>query len=568
MKTQSSSVSRSSVLILLSALLPCLVLPQIAGAAPYGSVQNRADNNPGVQLNRAREYMERERVLKQIEEDRASRKEKVQRTMDKPFQETAKEISFVLKKVHLNTSAVLSQETLDALIAPYLNRQVSLNDLYALVEEINALYAEKGYATCRAILPPQRIHDGEVTIKLIEGKTGHIIIQGNEHTRESYIKDRVPLGAGDIANIHELNRSLLRFNGSNDVQMRMMMKAGEEPGTTDYEIQLIEPPENQTISLYVDNAGYENNGRWRAGVLYSNRSLTGHRDHLNMNYLHSEGSDVFGGAYSLPINTYGTRLEVNYGANSTEIVDGWMEPLGVKGHASSYGAALRHPLIVDEDMRIETGLEYQHQESTTSIFVKSSNRQKWIDDKTSRVIPYVSFTHYSDNTVLYHRHGIDFGHYKNIDGDTKDYEIYNLDSLFYWKFSDGQMFQARITGQEAFTDYLPSSDKFYLGGVSSVRGYEESLISGDSGVSGSLEYSHSLSSLLTGLNVYGFLDAGTVWGDSAYGDKTLVGAGFGFRYALKDWANLDIGLGVPLKRTINDDEQDRGRLHFMLSATY
>ena len=431
MKTQSSSVSRSSVLILLSALLPCLVLPQIAGAAPYGSVQNRADNNPGVQLNRAREYMERERVLKQIEEDRASRKEKVQRAMDKPFQETAKEISFELKKVHLNTSAVLSQETLDALIAPYLNRQVSLNDLYALVEEINALYAEKGYATCRAILPPQRIHDGEVTIKLIEGKTGHIIIQGNEHTRESYIKDRVPLGAGDIANIHELNRSLLRFNGSNDVQMRMMMKAGEEPGTTDYEIQLIEPPENQTISLYVDNAGYENNGRWRAGVLYSNRSLTGHRDHLNMNYLHSEGSDVFGGAYSLPINTYGTRLEVNYGANSTEIVDGWMEPLGVKGHASSYGAALRHPLIVDEDMRIETGLEYQHQESTTSIFVKSSNRQKWIDDKTSRVIPYVSFTHYSDNTVLYHRHGIDFGHYKNIDGDTKDYEIYNLDSLFY-----------------------------------------------------------------------------------------------------------------------------------------
>ena len=130
------------------------------------------------------------------------------------------------------------------------------------------------------------------------------------------------------------------------------------------------------------------------------------------------------------------------------------------------------------------------------------------------------------------------------------------------------MIQARLTGQEAFTSYLSSSDKFYLGGVSSVRGYEESLVSGDSGVSGSVEYSHPLNGLMTGLSAYAFLDAGTVWGDSAYGDKTLVGTGFGFRYALKDWLNVDVGMGVPLKRTINDDQQDQARLHFMLSATY
>ncbi|MBR5999959.1 MAG: ShlB/FhaC/HecB family hemolysin secretion/activation protein, partial [Oxalobacter sp.] len=261
-------------------------------------------------------------------------------------------------------------------------------------------------------------------------------------------------------------------------------------------------------------------------------------------------------------------LDVNYSANSTEVVDGWLDKLGVKGHASSYGAALRHPLIVDEDIRVETGLEWQHQESMTSLFVKTSNRQKWIDDRTTRIVPYVSFTHYGENTVLYHRHGVNFGHYKNIDGDTKDYEIYNLDGLFYWKFGDGQMIQTRLTGQEAFTNYLSSAEKFYLGGVSSVRGYEESLISGDSGLSGSVEYSHPLTSWVNGLSANAILDAGTVWGDSAYGDKTLVGAGFGFRYSLKNWLNVDIGMGVPLKRTINDDQQDQARLHFMLSATY
>ncbi len=514
--------------------------------------------------------MERQRVLRQIQEDQATRKEKVQGAEDKPFEADAKNITFELKKVTFvpASSNVLPQEDLDRVMAPYMNRKVTLDDLYALVEDINKLYAEKGFATCRAILPPQRIHAGEVQIKFLEGKVGNITIQGNEHTRETYIRDRVSLQSGAVANIQDLNKELRRFNGSNDAQMRIMMKAGEEAGTTDYEIQLIEPEKNQTISLYVDNAGYENNGRWRAGLLYNNRSLTGHRDHLNINYLHSEGSDIFGGSYSLPINTYGTRLDVHYSANSTEVVDGWMDKLGVKGHASSYGAALRHPLVVDEDIRIETGLEWQNQESTTSLFVKYSNRQKWINDKTTRIVPYVSFTHYGDNTVLYHRHGVNFGHYKNIDSDTKNYEIYNLDGLFYWKFGDGQMLSTRLTGQEAFTNYLSSAEKFYLGGVSSVRGYEESLISGDSGVSGSIEYSHPLTSWVNGLSAYAFLDAGTVWGDSAYGDKTLVGAGFGFRYSLKNWLNVDIGMGVPLKRTINDDQQDQARLHFMLSATY
>jgi hemolysin activation/secretion protein len=566
-QTPSFALTRSAILL---SLATCLTLPQLASAAPILPAPDRASSNPGAELNRAREYMERQRVLRQIQEDQASRKEKVQGAEDKPFDADAKGITFELKKVTFvpASSSVLPQEDLDRVMAPYMNRKVTLDDLYALVEDINKLYAEKGFATCRAVLPPQRIHAGEVQIKLLEGKVGNITIQGNEHTRESYIRDRVSLQTGEVANIQELNKELRRFNGSNDAQMRIMMKAGEEAGTTDYDIQLIEPEKNQTISLYVDNAGYENNGRWRAGLLYSNRSLTGHRDHLNINYLHSEGSDIFGGAYSLPINTYGTRLDVNYSANSTEVVNGWMDKLGVKGHASSYGAALRHPLIVDEDIRVETGLEWQHQESMTSLFVKTSNRQKWIDDRTTRIVPYVSFTHYGDNTVLYHRHGVNFGHYKNIDGDTKDYEIYNLDGLFYWKFGDGQMIQTRLTGQEAFTNYLSSAEKFYLGGVSSVRGYEESLISGDSGLSGSVEYSHPLTSWVNGLSAYAFLDAGTVWGDSAYGDKTLVGAGFGFRYSLKNWLNVDIGMGVPLKRTINDDQQDQARLHFMLSATY
>mgnify|MGYP007127280919 CR=1 FL=1 len=39
----------------------------------------------------------------------------------------------------------------------------------------------------------------------------------------------------------ELNDDLLRFNATNDVQLRITMHAGAEPGTTDYVISAYEP---------------------------------------------------------------------------------------------------------------------------------------------------------------------------------------------------------------------------------------------------------------------------------------------------------------------------------------
>ena len=125
--------------------LACLSLSNVALAAP----DNRIANDAGIQMNRMRNYLERERVNRQIAEDRAAAKNKVESEAAK---QTApgEVITFELKKIVTDASAVLTDAELDAIIKPYEGKQVQLNDIYAIVDKINALYNDKGYVTCRA----------------------------------------------------------------------------------------------------------------------------------------------------------------------------------------------------------------------------------------------------------------------------------------------------------------------------------------------------------------------------------------------------------------------------------
>ena len=168
----------------------------------------------------------------------------------------------------------MTDAELDTIIKPYEGKQVQLNDIYAIVDKINALYNEKGYVTCRAFLPPQTITDGTVKLLLVEGRTGTATVSGNKYTKAKYITNRLHLAKGEIANIKQLNKDLMLFNATNSTQLRIMMKAGSEPGTTDYEIAAYEP-KRDTWTIFDDNAGSDKSGEYRTVLFFNTKSLSG-----------------------------------------------------------------------------------------------------------------------------------------------------------------------------------------------------------------------------------------------------------------------------------------------------
>ena len=196
----------------------------LAVSPATAAAESLAGMDAGTQLERDREAMERERVLEQIAEDEAAKKKKVEKEDAPPADDSGTEISFELKEVRWNPSEILSQEEIQSVTQAYIGRQITLKDLREMAERITNLYKEKGYMTCGAVLPPQRIHEGVVEIRLVEGKTGEVSVTGNRHTKTRYITGRLGLKPGEIANTDKLNRNLRWFHGTN--QLRVVLKPG------------------------------------------------------------------------------------------------------------------------------------------------------------------------------------------------------------------------------------------------------------------------------------------------------------------------------------------------------
>ena len=90
-----------------AALTAALAVPSAAAwtAAPPPLP---AGTDSGAQLNRAREYMEQQRVAQQIEEDQERQKAKVETEAQTPKQSAA-QITFTLAKVETEASEILTE---------------------------------------------------------------------------------------------------------------------------------------------------------------------------------------------------------------------------------------------------------------------------------------------------------------------------------------------------------------------------------------------------------------------------------------------------------------------------
>ncbi|WP_382376101.1 ShlB/FhaC/HecB family hemolysin secretion/activation protein [Gallibacterium melopsittaci] len=532
-------------------------MPAVQAAVP--SQQDLpATDNPSLQLNRMQEELERQRVQQQISNDKPSAK--INSQARSQTKRSLPDIRFQLNGLHFPVSQILSKEELDVIIQKYVGREISLRDLYVIVDEINALYDAKGYINARAILTPQTIKKGIVTIDLVEGKTGHIQLTGNATTRDKYILNRVHLEKDKVAKLTEISDALIRFNATNDAQLGLVLKAGEETGTTDYEIRVQEPPRH-VVRFFSDNAGSKNNGEYRYGMSLFNASLTGNRDALGITLLSSQGTRSGAVSYNAPINTYGTKLGLSYSTNRVRVVDGELEPLNVKGSGHALGASLVHPLTVTENIKSQIGLEYSYQRSRTDF---SSN--PWVNDKNNGVSAFYDRISYGERSAFYQKYSYKYGRNVNILKENNRYGKANISYVFQKGYASNELSSIRFDGQLATTTYLPSAEQFYIGGAYSVRGYEESLLGADSGVNISAE--HSIPILAGKMNAYVFSDYGYIWGKNAYQDRTLLSTGVGFKGNITKYFSFNTSVGFPLKTTINDSDVDSARFHFMINAQF
>ena len=127
---------------------------------------------------------QRSDLIEQEREIRRQAKEAAERALSaSESQKFGDGIRFFLSSVHFTPSQILTdEETLEA-VKPFVGTVVTGKELTAMLGAVNRLYRQKGYVVCQAVLQPQRISKGVLTITLVEGKTGAVFKFGSRRKR-------------------------------------------------------------------------------------------------------------------------------------------------------------------------------------------------------------------------------------------------------------------------------------------------------------------------------------------------------------------------------------------------
>ena len=456
-----------------------------AYAAPdSAAVANQIGQMVGSQQRRDAEtqaYNETESRL-QREQQRQQAEIKYPEVPEEPGES---QVTFHVSRIAFTPSEILTQQELASLASAYEGTEMSMRDIRQLLQNINLLYKHKQYVTARAVLPPQKIQDGVLQIRLAEGRYGKFIVEDNNVTRREFVLSRIHLKENTLVRLTDIEREVIFFNRTNNMQLQAELRAGAKNGETDCVLHVREPKTWHT-TLYTDNAGSESSGQWRAGLLMTNPNVSGGSESIAASANLTEGTRGGSLSYSQPIDTRGTRLSLSYAQNSVHITDGALEDMHIRGASMDLGAALQKTLRATRTLKWDTYFDVHHKSSNTDFF-------------SQRLIDLSANTYTLGTNVAYNAPDRTFW-FADLSGTflraslqsdytSKTFSRWNLSLLRQQVFDAGQLLNWRFSSQYSGSAELPSTERFNLGGAATVKGFVEGKLYGETGYYTGLEYS-------------------------------------------------------------------------------
>src|SRR5262245_37797563 len=216
-------------------------------------------------------------------------------------------LTVLTKEIRVVGSTVFTTEELAQVTDPYLNQEITSEDIESLRVALTLLYVRHGYSTSGALVPDQAIVDGVLTIQIVEGKLSQINVDGNYWFRTIYFTSRLRLDAGPPVNVNALQQRLQRFQTDRRIErINAELKPGERRGESLLNVRVAE---RRPIKAWLEYNNFTSPGVGSNQVFgtVADENLLGFGDMLRVRYGQSFGTDV--NAHGSGINP---NLNVNY----------------------------------------------------------------------------------------------------------------------------------------------------------------------------------------------------------------------------------------------------------------
>jgi hemolysin activation/secretion protein len=441
-------------------------------------------------------------------------------------------------------------------------RTATFEDLVCLRSRITQLYLKKGYVTSGAFLANnQDLSNGIVTIQVVEGELEDIVITGLDRLQQSYLRSRLELAAQKPLNKNDLETGLqlLVLNPLFET-VDAELTAGQKTGSN---VLLINVKQASSFSagFGVDNYRAPSIGEFQGSINLAHNNLLGFGDRLSAQYGFTEGLDIYNASYTIPWNAYDGTLGFSYNNSDSGIIEEQFRALDIKSETQTYGVSLRQPLTRSPNQEFTLGLGLDISRRQTFLEGEPYSFSVGVEDgKSNATVLRFSqdWVKRDAKSVLAARSQFNLGidaFDATINNTGTDGKFLIWQGQFQWveQLSPKVLLIARVGGQ--FTaDSLLSLEKFSLGGVSTVRGYEENQLVTDSGVLGTLELRIPVTKNPSTLQLNPFIEFGTGWNNDEPNpeEPTIASVGMGLDWAVGGGLVFNADYGIPLIGVSNE----------------
>jgi len=400
---------------------------------------------------------------------------------------------FPIDSIEIKGAGRLSQAERDALVKPWLGQCLGVAQLNALLKAITDRYLAMGLVTSRAYLPQQDLSSRHLEVQVVEGR-----LEGLDSSDDSGLTPRelamtFPGTVGELLDLRDIEQMVDQLNRLPSNQAKMELVPGSNVGGSTVQVSNT-PSKPWRASLSRNNDGQRATGQqqWGYGLeldsplgLADQLMLRGSRDAVSDHQRTSHSEMLFYNlpwgwwnfSYSYSQSAYRSRAEAN--------------TFSFKQTGDTQNHQLRAERVIHRDSVSKTAL------NSGVAYLRSNN---YIED---------SRLENSSNRLSEAQFGINHGRrigsaFVNLDlglqqgigafdaqadrqlqqGDPDArYRKYSLTLSYLQPFSlwgEHLSFSSLATGQRS-EDPLYSPQRLSLGGLSSVRGYQEQSLSGDSG---------------------------------------------------------------------------------------
>ena len=398
---------------------------------------------------------------------------------------------FAVERIELHGVTLLTSAQQSGLLQPYSRQCLGVEQLNALLKAITEAYLARGYVTTRAYLPQQDLADGVLEIRVVEGRLERL--EGGEMATERELGMSFPGATGAMLDLRELEQLVDQLNRLPSVQAGLQVLPGDTVGSSRVQLQgQREKPWRISANRHNDGVPSTGEQQWGLGFdwdsplgLADQLLLRGSGDTLSDSQRQSDSQSLI---YSLPYGWWTFSYSYNQNSYRTQTD---AAGFAFKQQGDSQTQQLRAERVLHRDELSKTAASLALGHIRTRNYLEDSLLDVSSSDLSSGQLGFNHGRRFGSaflNLDLGWQRGTGwFGAQSNgAPRGAMPVARYNLYSATFSYLQPFRLWdqsfsvQSLATGQHS-EDVLFSPLRISIGGLSSVRGFKEQSLTGDTG---------------------------------------------------------------------------------------